>query len=585
MDSARPVDPSQLCTFEEAAQKIAVSFVELKELDRKNLLKPSVAQDGNLFYTQEQLDSFLANKDTLLSQIESSLNVNGGMPGRATNVAENTNLRRVGTSSGRNLYQKILQWIGYIHYNDDYAEDYSKSLSSNDSEFRPPSIRTLAITTCIAIVIGTIAFTQAVIKSNQPSKVSIQQAPADRPSVLGSETSKLKLVGNIHFRLPLVSENEVKINKTLEVAGKSVFKSDITAPNVLYGIKAGTGVVITNAESQTPTISVNVPTPIAVTSFQGLTGDVVLKPGTNITIDGTTISDTVTLTKLAAAGDCNQCILAPDVAQNLTISSGGNVSADAITSGLLTTSVGGTGLTTYNTGDLLYAQSGSTLASLPIGSDGDILQVSAGIPAWSTVPLNGAGSGPTTSGASLVGVYSNTFAHSSGTNLQNVLSDFDTALSNAGVSPFVVGNDIATGNFIYPSAIANNFVLGGNTPATSSLFFNQASANLTLGTAGSKNGTITIASTGSTNPTLTTNANGNFLIPNSNVGIGTTPSDLDVDNNPFILEVHGSIGPDQDGVYDLGSPTKQFRNLYITGQTTSGGNITISNPAPEISFI
>src|SRR6185437_6676381 len=175
----------------------------------------------------------------------------------------------------------------------------------------------------IAIVIGTIAFTQAVIKSNQPSKVSIQQAPADRPSVLGSETSKLKLVGNIHFRLPLVSENEVKINKTLEVAGKSVFKSDITAPNVLYGIKAGTGVVITNAESQTPTISVNVPTPIAVTSFQGLTGDVVLKPGTNITIDGTTISDTVTLTKLAAAGDCNQCILAPDVAQNLTISSGG----------------------------------------------------------------------------------------------------------------------------------------------------------------------------------------------------------------------------------------------------------------------
>src|SRR6185369_3893640 len=65
----------------------------------------------------------------------------------------------------------------------------------------------------------------------------------------------------------------------------------------------------------------------------------------------------------------------------------------------------------------------------------------------------------------------------------------------------------------------------------------------------------------------------------------TAPTDVDADNNPFKLEVAGSIGPNQDAVFDLGSPAKQYRNLYLSGQTTSGGNITISNAAPEISFI
>jgi microcystin-dependent protein len=44
---------------------------------------------------------------------------------------------------------------------------------------------------------------------------------------------------------------------------------------------------------------------------------------------------------------------------------------------------GGTGLTTYATGDILYASAPNVLASLPIGAPGNALIAGAGTPAWS----------------------------------------------------------------------------------------------------------------------------------------------------------------------------------------------------------
>jgi len=44
---------------------------------------------------------------------------------------------------------------------------------------------------------------------------------------------------------------------------------------------------------------------------------------------------------------------------------------------------GGTGLTSYTTGDLVYSSATNTLAKLGIGSTGQFLKVVAGVPAWS----------------------------------------------------------------------------------------------------------------------------------------------------------------------------------------------------------
>lgn len=45
-------------------------------------------------------------------------------------------------------------------------------------------------------------------------------------------------------------------------------------------------------------------------------------------------------------------------------------------------SVGGTNQSTYAQGDILYASAANTLSKLPIGQDGTILTVSAGVPSW-----------------------------------------------------------------------------------------------------------------------------------------------------------------------------------------------------------
>ena len=47
------------------------------------------------------------------------------------------------------------------------------------------------------------------------------------------------------------------------------------------------------------------------------------------------------------------------------------------------TTYGGTGLTSYTTGDLIYSSSGNTLSKLGIGSAGQFLKVVSGVPSWS----------------------------------------------------------------------------------------------------------------------------------------------------------------------------------------------------------
>ena len=61
---------------------------------------------------------------------------------------------------------------------------------------------------------------------------------------------------------------------------------------------------------------------------------------------------------------------------------------------------GGTNITTYTTGDILYASNSTTLTKLGIGSNGAILTVSSNIPAWTNVvPAAHGGTGLSSAGA------------------------------------------------------------------------------------------------------------------------------------------------------------------------------------------
>jgi len=60
-----------------------------------------------------------------------------------------------------------------------------------------------------------------------------------------------------------------------------------------------------------------------------------------------------------------------------------NNSGSIIASGILPTSNGGTGLSTYATGDLIYASATNTLSKLTVGTNGYVLTLSSGVPTWS----------------------------------------------------------------------------------------------------------------------------------------------------------------------------------------------------------
>ena len=61
------------------------------------------------------------------------------------------------------------------------------------------------------------------------------------------------------------------------------------------------------------------------------------------------------------------------------------------TTGTLTAVRGGTGLSSFTTGDILYADSGSTLTRLPVGAAGQVLKVQAGLPSWGVDQTIGGG--------------------------------------------------------------------------------------------------------------------------------------------------------------------------------------------------
>lgn len=56
---------------------------------------------------------------------------------------------------------------------------------------------------------------------------------------------------------------------------------------------------------------------------------------------------------------------------------------------------GGTNITTYTTGDILYASASNTLSKLPIGTTGQLLSISGGVPAWAAAPSTGLDVGTT----------------------------------------------------------------------------------------------------------------------------------------------------------------------------------------------
>jgi len=133
------------------------------------------------------------------------------------------------------------------------------------------------------------------------------------------------------------------------------------------------------------------------------------------------------------------------------LSGGGN--SGAVTLNLSTpvsATNGGTGLSTFTTGDIPYASATNTLSKLGIGSTGQILTVSGGVPSWST-PASGSG---------LTLVHSSSFSNSLSVQINNV---FTSTYRNYRVIFQITGISAQSSNVYFRYST-------GGTPLTSGVY-------------------------------------------------------------------------------------------------------------------
>lgn len=159
----------------------------------------------------------------------------------------------------------------------------------------------------------------------------------------------------------VVNGNTTTLNtSTLTVEDKNVVLANVTSASNTTA--DGAGLTVTDGSTGKTFNWVNATA--AWTSSENmnlLTGKAYYINGTSV-LNSTTLGSGVTGSSLTSVG---------------TITTG-TWSATAIAP-----TKGGTGLTSYTTGDLLYASATNTLANIGIGSAGQFLKVVGGVPAWS----------------------------------------------------------------------------------------------------------------------------------------------------------------------------------------------------------
>jgi len=118
--------------------------------------------------------------------------------------------------------------------------------------------------------------------------------------------------------------------------------------------------------------------------WQQFSGTGTFTAGNGLTITGTEFNVNGTADRISVTADAVD--IASTYVGQTSITTLGTIATGTWNATTIATTRGGTGLTTYATGDLLYASASNTLSKLTAGVDGAVLQMNAsGVPVWGDI--------------------------------------------------------------------------------------------------------------------------------------------------------------------------------------------------------
>jgi hypothetical protein len=312
---------------------------------------------------------------------------------------------------------------------------------------------------------------------------SVNPTLADGEAGYETDTSKLKIGDGLTVwtSLPYFASVALPIDAT-DIADGSVTNTEFQYINTL---SSNAQTQLDNKQPLDSTL-----TALAAYNTNGLLTQTAPDTFTGRTATGTTNRLSVTNGD-GVSGNPTFDISSSYVGQS-SITTLGTITTGTWNGSVLGSAYGGTGFSTYAAGDLIYASAVNTLSKLAVGTDGYVLTLVAGLPAWTAVSGTGtvtsvnltAGTGISVSGGPITTSGSITVNNTDTGSAQNIFKNFAVsgqstvvADSNNDTLTLVAGSNVTiTTDSATDSITINSTGGGGGGGATS----NKLTADLTI---------------------------------------------------------------------------------------------------------